>query len=170
MRKLLKGQMWYFDLVIALTIFTLIIILSFKYISETFMYEDSDIIDDIESFSDTLMSEGRPYDWNESYVISIGLSTNNSLDTRKLSLFSNMTILDYDDMKDRLSLRNDFLVILEKEISNVSIIGYPNYNYTNATDLEVDEFAELTRFLPYRHDSIAEIVSIKIVMWDAKES
>ena len=46
MRKLLKGQIWYFDLVVALTIFTIIIILSFKYISETFIYKNSDILEE----------------------------------------------------------------------------------------------------------------------------
>ncbi len=169
MRKLLKGQIWYFDLVIALALFTLIIILSFKYISETFMFQGTDILEEAKKFSDVLLSDGVPKNWNSSVVKSIGLRTNNSLDISKVSAFSNMTQSDYDSIKEISSLKYDFLVIFEEDkISGIDQVGYPGYNYSDIIAMDNEELIDITRYVTYRHDGIAEIISMKLVMWDAK--
>lgn len=169
MRKLLKGQIWYFDLVIALALFTLIIILSFKYISETFMFQGTDILEEAKKFSDTLLSEGIPKNWNSSIVKSIGLRTNNSLDITKLSTLNNMTQSDYDNIKELSSLKYDFLILFEEDkVTDITHVGYPGYNYSDIIAMDTEELIEITRYVTYRHDGIAEIISMKLVMWDSK--
>jgi hypothetical protein len=150
MPKLLKGQLWYFDLIIALTIFILVIILSFKYLAD--YSRDVSITSEAETLSESLLSEGLPKEWDEDNVSIIGIMDDNELDLAKLSSLQNMS---YERAKTILSIRSDFsILILNRTIG---------MNYTDPENL-----VEFNRYVVYRHDDIAEIIPVTIVVFDDK--
>ncbi len=171
MSKLLKkkSQIWYFDFVIALSMFLVVLVFSFKYINETYIFDDkSPYIAEADRVAGRLMSEGVPKDWTNESVTSIGLTSENSLNTTKLSYFINMTNADYPKTKLLFGLRNDFLIYFENRtgqtvnFSDQQYVGMPGKTPFN---LDEEERVDITRYLVYKQDDAAEILAMQVIVW-----
>ena len=171
MSKLLKkSQIWYIDLILAITIFTIMLIFSFKYLAETYIFEENqNILSEGDKLSEKLMTPGIPENWTNNYVISVGITTKNKLNLSKLYYFDNITIDDYPSVKALFGLRSDFIVFFENRtgqvlnFTNTKYIGMPEKNQTN---IEAEERIDVERYLTYNHNNISEIVLMKVVLWN----
>lgn len=110
---LTKAQAFTMDFFIALVIFAFIISFFIIFQPKTsgfdFLQKEAD------SLSETLLSEGIPRNWTIENVIVPGIAKNNRIDNNKLNLIMS---INYNELKNLLSLKNDFYV--EFESSNYS--------------------------------------------------
>ncbi len=85
-----KGQAWGFDLIIAMVIFISGILIFYLYSINATGKTQEDIeaiLFDGNFITDSLLSIGSPDDWNESTVVSIGLTNGNKINNTKLERF-----------------------------------------------------------------------------------
>lgn len=171
-----KAQVWYMDMVLGLTIFTLISILAFKYISERQSLEDTNNAPaEAQRISEFLMSEGIPQNWTAEDVRAIGIiSSGNEINLTKLGYLANLTASDYYNVKSVFGIKSDFIIYFENlDGALINVTGQPYIGMENFTD-EIVELSDaghvsvITRYIVYRHDSIAEIISMKVETWQEK--
>jgi hypothetical protein len=174
MSKLLKkkSQIWYFDFVIALSMFTLFMIFSFKYITDTtIIYEkDSNVmIEEADRLSESLLSEGIPKNWTVDYVVLPGLISDFELNLTKLENLANLTTEDYENVKEIYSLKSDFIIYFQNKTDVVTLtssdIGKPGHDLAAVEALDTEEIIRVTRYLTYKHDGFAEILAMDVVLW-----
>ncbi|MFH2020348.1 MAG: hypothetical protein ABIJ34_02975 [archaeon] len=173
MPKLLKkSQLWYFDFILGVTLFSMILVISMLYLKDSRILqgdEKSDILAEIDRFSESLMSEGVPVNWSNEDVIVPGILSESALDTDKAMKLSNMTTEDYLQVKLIYGVNYDFLVYFtspNESIINISVIGKPGYNLTLIQSEDPDELVQINRYATYRHDGVAGIALVKVVMWN----
>jgi len=173
MSKLLKSQLWYFDFILGLTIFTLILLVSYRYIGNSYVISGKDVnsvMSESNKLSETLMTSGLPTNWTQDNVVSIGIVTDNVLNITKLDQFKNMTNSDYTNVKNMFGLRSEFIVFFHDKdgnLLNVTDQEYIGSGYTleDVEDFFKEEMVYVTRYTTYKHDDIAQIISLKVVMW-----
>jgi hypothetical protein len=90
-----KGQILSFDLLIAITIFTLILVIlisqvayNTKRINE--IREQNQMIEEANKLSEIFFSKGYPKNWDQNNVQILGLQTNNRIDWNKLKELENI--------------------------------------------------------------------------------
>jgi hypothetical protein len=93
--KIKKGQVLSFDLLIAITIFTLVFSIlvsqvnyNTKKINE--LKEQNKMIEEAYKISEIFFREGYPKNWDENNVDILGLQTNNRIDWNKLEKLKNL--------------------------------------------------------------------------------
>jgi len=170
-----KSQMWYMDFIIGLTIFTMILILSFRYMGDDYIIQTRDkqsLVHTSKLFSESLMSEGIPQNWTEATVTNPGILSNNKLNLTKLELLNNITLNNYDYIRSLFELKSEFLFYFTD--TNDNIINLTNYTYygkqgytkTDIFNLDVEERIQVKRYLVNSYNNISEIISMEIVMWE----
>ncbi len=106
------AQAWGFDLLIATMIFFATVFVFFIY-SINYPLEGKEDLSSLEYeasiIAENLMSEGYPADWDESNVVTIGISTSGKINETKLSNFQE---LDYDHTRNLFNINNDYYVNL----------------------------------------------------------
>ena len=95
MIKIKKGQVLSFDLLIAVTIFSLILAILVSQINRNTekineLREQNKMIEEAYKISDIFFREGYPKNWNETNVEILGLQTNNRIDWNKLEKLKNL--------------------------------------------------------------------------------
>ena len=174
MSKLLKkkSQIWYLDFVIALSLFTLFMIFSFKYITDTTIIQEKEthvMLDEADTLSEALMSEGVPINWTVDYVNIPGIITSNQLNLTKLDNLGNLTIDDYDNVRNILSIESEFIVYFQNKTDVVSLspfdVGKPGFDLAAVQAANPEEIVHITRYVTYKHDNIAEIIAMEVVLW-----
>lgn len=175
MFKLLnKSQIWYFDFILALSIFVMILVLGFRYVINSNYYEGKEvnnIIFETSILSDTLMGPGLPINWTAQDVISIGIVDENTLNLVKLERLNNFSIDDYTGIKHVLGINSDFLVYFTDKndiILNLTIpnyIGKSGYTIESVTNLDVSELISVQRYVTYKSNNISNIISMRVVLW-----
>lgn len=169
MSQLLKGQIWYMDFILGLTLFIIILIVSFKYMSSSVVLQnEEDLTYEADRLSGALMRPGIPINWTPSTVLSIGLVDEQVLDPAKVAYFANLSNEDYGNTKVLLGVQPDYLVYFMKgstyiNVTNQTFIGMGNISYINET---ASEIITLTRYVVYSHDNISEIIGMKVMVWD----
>ena len=170
-----KTQLWYMDFIIGVTIFLLIVIVAFNYITSNYTLqgkEINEILHAADRVSETLLGEGIPSNWTIENVTSIGVTTDHTLDISKLIMLKNFSLWNYDRTKSILNLEFDYLLFFQDRYGNLlnftnfSFIGKPGFNSTN---LEIDEPEDITRIARYvvlRNNGYAEIISLNILLWE----
>ena len=170
----IKGQMWYSDFILAVTIFTLVLVLSFKYITTDYFISGQDtniVLSDVTRLSETLLTPGIPHNWTEDYVVMIGVTSNNILNSTKIDMLKNMSINNYAQVKSTLGLKSDFLLYFENNtgheinITNQTYIGKPGLTKQDVQTLAPDNVITVNRYSVYKHDNISEIVGMKVMAW-----
>ena len=172
-----NSQLWYTDFIIALSIFLLVMVLAFKYIANNSLFMgESPIASEAARFSDSLMTEGIPANWTIEQVTNIGiLDSESSINLTKLEQVNNMSKGNYSTIKSKFAMSSDFVIYFENRdgliinLTDQKFIGMPGMNTTNVDSLEPDELTTVVRYVVYRHDNIAEIVALKILLWDEND-
>lgn len=169
-----KSQIWYMDFVMGVTIFTLIVILAFKFLSDTTYIpgkETNYVLIDSDKISNSLLTPGVPPNWTQEYVVAIGImSKSNVLNTTKLDFFKNMTIKDYENVKYLFGVESDFIIFFENNntlinITNQTFIGKPGITLSSLYATNPENRLTISRYVVYRHDNIADIISLKVLTW-----
>ena len=79
MHKLLKkSQFWYYDLVLGIFIFSIVLVMAFTFIKDNSLLlqrESESFIRDAEKLSELVLSEGIPSNWSSDHVLVPGLVT-----------------------------------------------------------------------------------------------
>ncbi|NTV23086.1 MAG: hypothetical protein HGA85_01770 [Nanoarchaeota archaeon] len=165
-----KAQIWYIDLLIGLVIFTVAMVLFFKFATSRYLVKDNEeIFPEVVRLSQILVSEGIPQNWTEENVITPGLFTDGEVSIQKLEMFSNMSS-DYYRLKRLLATESDFIVVFEEQNgNNLSFgnftLGKPNVTIEELESIQKKDIFTVVRYGVYRHDQIAEIVAMKVVVW-----
>jgi len=130
-----KSQAFFSDFVIALFIFTAMLITYFSY-TTNLSNQDTGLLDDLltdaKAFSSSLTSSGYPNNWNANNVVRIGFTDNdNKIDNSKFGEFGK---INYNKSKKLLGTRYDYLAFFLNEsgdlqnIEGFCAIGYPAVN------------------------------------------
>jgi hypothetical protein len=159
-----------------LSIFTLMIFLVFKFTSIGFVGSQqpkATVIEDAQILSESFLSTGVPLNWTEENVISIGiLSETNSLDLIKLMRFQNLTLTDYSRSKFIIGIKSDYLFYFESidgnlvNLTNQTYIGKPGVSPQDVIDSNPEDKTLFARYVVYRQDSAAEILSLNVLVWE----
>ncbi len=170
-----RAQIWYMDFIIGLTIFILMLVVAFKFTTLKFSDDESDrarIWDDAQRLTGAILSSGIPENWTQSNAISIGITSDSSaLDIVKLDLLKNFTLSNYDRTKFIFGINSDYLLHFETinntllNITDNPYIGKPGLTDQDVLDNNPKDKLAFVRYLVYRHDSIAEIIAMKILVW-----
>jgi len=158
-----KAQIWSFDFVMALTIFTIVIFVFFQY-SLGFNLFDTDsnkLISDVTFLSNHLVSEGIPANWNCSDVNLIGLTDgNNRLNSSKFLYFYNLSLTDYYSTKRLFSITTDFQVSFFDSNDNELQIDGINKIGKNLSNENPKNLISSIRFLYYNSSIIKMLVQV----------
>jgi hypothetical protein len=170
-----KAQIWYFDLILGLTIFILMLVVVFRYSSVKFLdkqTEDISVAEDAQRLSEALVSTGIPTNWTQDDAISLGvLSDTSTIDLMKVERLKNYTISNYDKTRFLTGIKSDYLLHFETannfilNLTNQSYIGKPGLTDADVLSINPENKIILVRYIVYRHDSIAEIIAMKFLVW-----
>ena len=121
-----RGQVFTLDFIIGFVLFLIVIILSIR-ILLSIPTSEIDVSLNRESvfLTDSIVSQGYPYNWNTSNVIVPGISSNNRIDLQKLKYMDN---LSYDHTKALYHLSNDYLFFFSNK-TNILDTGKCSYGY-----------------------------------------
>ncbi len=142
------GQAWYMDFVVAVIVFSIMIVIYFIYLPNVNNQELNamdDIYLDSQFIVESLMTPGLPYNWTAVDVIKIGVVSNGSyLNETLVGRFKNFANADYDSAKNLLGIRSEFVVFFVdtngnlRNINGTYYIGESDVNYeSNASDLNL---------------------------------
>ena len=85
-----------------------------EYLTDTYIFEtNSNIISAVDRVSSKIMSPGIPENWTNEYVVSVGLTTENCLNTTKIEYLENLTIENYPNVKAMFGIKSDFLIFFK---------------------------------------------------------
>lgn len=172
----IKSQIFYLDFLLGLSIFLIIFLIAINLTLKE-KNNDSIILREAEKLSNYLLSEGIPKNWsNETLyneeVIFLGILSNESLDINKLNNFILLCDQNYSYVKNSFSLKSDFYLFFEDTNSNIinlsSFDSSFNFssNYLCKYKEDKENFITFIRYVIYRHDNIAEILKMNVVVYD----
>ena len=121
-----KAQMWFMDFVIAILIFSLVLISYYTYttnISKKDTVVMDDLVSDSKTVASSLISPGFPDNWNANTVARIGFTDNNNrIDNAKFSEFNE---INYNKSKKLLgTIYNYFLYFVNESGDTQNVEGY----------------------------------------------
>jgi hypothetical protein len=170
-----KAQIWYFDLIVGLTIFILMLVVVFRYSSVRFLdkqTEEISVAEEAQRLSEALVSAGIPSNWTQEDAVSIGiLSDTSTIDLIKVERLKNYTLDNYDKTRFLIGINSDYLLHFETtnnqilNLTNQTYIGKPGLTDTDVSSMSPENKIILVRYMVYRHDSIAEIIAMKLLVW-----
>lgn len=125
----------------------------------------SDIRSDAFFISESLVSEGFPFNWTNETVVKIGLSTNNRLNVSKLQ---NFQTLSYVDSLSYLGTNKEYLFFFRKNNETLNISGCIFGNSepitgcsVNMSLVDYDDLVYVNRLLIYN----SEIIELVVYVW-----
>lgn len=148
-----KAQTWGIDLVIAMTIFSIAIIIFFLYSINFAGYETTEFksLDyDAEIIADSILSSGSPENWTTNNVIIPGILSNNKINQTKLNNLKTLTSTQqgYQSIKLKFSTKYDFYFFLNNAPDEGA--GKPGTN-PNTISNEKQNLVKITRFIIYEN-------------------
>jgi len=134
-----KSQAFFSDFVIALLIFTAMIIIYFAY-TTNLPNQDAglleDILSDAKAFSSSLTSSGYPNNWNANNVVRIGFTDNNNkIDNPKFNEFNK---INYNKSKKLLGTIYDYFLFFVNESDDLQNIEGICGNGNSEVEIEYD--------------------------------
>ena len=164
-----KSQLGHGDFIVGFVIFTIGLLLFFKYSAYILPTQDTsneDILTEGRLISESLLSQGFPSDWTTGNVVSIGLTDGTSkVDQTKLTEFIN---LDYQETRNLFKTRYDYYLYFTDNNDNlikinetIDGLGYPGIDSSNINTIDTDRLTKITRLV--RYDS--EIVKMVLLLW-----
>lgn len=161
-----KGQVWYYDLFFGIVIFILVFSIFMKSatnINDSEGETSKNLENSGKLFSNILLSEGYPNNWNSSSVVQIGLLTDERIDSRKLA---NLSSMNYTTVKNLFRLREDYYFWFENASGTITINGIEGYGKVGITEsnLTSDSPNNLLRIVRLSvYDS--QVVRMVICLW-----
>ncbi len=172
--KQTKAQLWYLDFIIGVTLFVIILIVSFRYVTTNVLSgkEASHAPIDADKISEYLVSEGIPKNWTEDDIVIIGITSgDNMINLTKVELFKNMSQSDYNNVKFLFGISSDFIISFQDSsgnllnLTNQTYIGKPGITLSDLSSTDPNNLMTIMRYLVYKHDGISEIVGMKVIVW-----
>lgn len=173
-----RAQAFVQDMVIAVFILSMVIVIYLNFDINHALTGESEynsLISEAKTISDYLVGTGYPSDWNETNVVRIGLADdNNVLDTLKISTFENMTKNDYDNTRNLLRTKYDYIIFFRDYNQNIlnltgeKFIGKPGVNITNIDSQNPKHLKKISRYVVKKDGSInvsAQIIEMVIYVW-----
>ncbi len=148
--RMRKAQAWGFDMLIAVSLFSMTMLLFYLY-SLNRSSETEDVLKslqyDANIVAQIVLSEGYPQDWIAANVITPGILTDKKINQTKIEQFYDLSQNDYEDTKKLLQTKYDFYIFLSQpiEITGDTVPGMGR-NYTNPKNL-----IKLTRVTTYQN-------------------
>ena len=148
-----KAQIWYADLVLALALFSVVLVAFFESDINSKQEDDKELYDMVmesKIVTNDLMTSGVPSGWSVGNVEKIGIIDNNRINMTKLIAFSTM---DYNITKTLLRVKYDYYIYFRRNgdiipINGMLGIGKPGVNATNIEEAENPErVMKITRVL-----------------------
>jgi hypothetical protein len=168
--------MWYFDFIMALSAFTLMLFFVFKFTSIGFtgtQQTKSTVLEDAQRLSESFLSTGIPLNWTEEDVISLGLLfEDSSIDLVKIMKLQNLTLTNYERSKYIIGIKSDYLLYFETingtslNLTNQTYIGKPGASVQEVIDNNPGDKTTFTRYVVYRQDSTADILAMNVLVWN----
>jgi len=123
-----KAQIWTMDLIAGISVFMIAIVIYFVFTNNISNYDDTKFEELYSSsivLSDSLLTEGYPFNWTSGNVTEIGLTNNNHrINESKIYNFKN---LDYLNSKGMLKTRFDYLFYFEDDKSDLFPVNGTDY-------------------------------------------
>ena len=162
-----KAQLWHFDLIIAIIIFTTTLILFYS--GRLNIEHDTELLlDDINRegnfIADSLMSTGFPENWTTDNVIAAGIVRNNRFNQEKIN---NLDSLGYNKTRSVFRTKYNFYLFFEDALSypvnmlpGSEGIGYPGVNTGNIDNVSTNNLIKITRFGVYNSEPVRMVLYI----------
>ena len=152
----LKGQLWYLDILFAVTIFSAALLFFFKSDLD-FLQNSEEILEDMDRearlVTDNLLSSGFPEMWDTSDVMEIGITDNHRINETKLKYLGS---LGYNVTKTKFRIKYEYYLFFEDrngvEWINATHegLGKRNINSSNVTESDPNNLIKITRFVIYK--------------------
>jgi len=162
-----KGQFSHGDFIIGFVVFTLALVLFYKYYPHLSPGQEvgDELLTEGKLISDSFLSEGYPNDWTTGNVVMIGLTNGNSVlnETKLINFYS----MDYQETRDVLNIKYDYYLYFTYKNGSVILIngtqgkGYPGVTPYNADSIETDKLTKISRLVLY--DS--NIIKMVLLLW-----
>ena len=164
-----KAQIWGLDLFMGVFILSIVLIFFLVYsirLSSSGPIDVASLQEDGKTLSTYLVHAGYPQNWNQSTVIMIGLTDgDHRLDPEKIQMVDTLIQTDYQAVKHKLSMTNDFFVFFQdRDGQNVSINGISGFGKPGVTKdtfksvEQPEHILKVTRFVIYDHDVILMVI------------
>ena len=148
-----RAQAWGFDLMVAVTLFTVGIISLYVY-SINFPADNQEpllsITENANTLADEIFSEGYPQYWTIENVVRPGIMSGNKVNQTKLEQFYQLSSLQYSRTKSLLRSNYDYYLYFPEPImingSEIDGIGRPETNPKN--------LIKVTRFIVYKDKTV----------------
>jgi len=169
-----KSQLWYLDYITAITMFTVILIIAFRYITNDYLMEGKNtdqIFSEAGKFSESLLTPGIPLNWSPENVVYVGICNDNVINSTKLDMLKNMTRDNYQHTRYILGQTSDFLIYFENQtgdiinLTNQAYIGKPGVTLSDVVASNPKNLITVTRYLVYKYNTTAQIVAMKLIAW-----
>jgi len=156
-------------MIIAVLIFSAAILIYYK-TTTNLSDQDEELLDDLlidaKSISNSLMSQGYPYNWIEDNVVRIGITNDNRINETKLEQFSR---IPYNDSRKLFGTAYNYYVYFRDRNNDIipfnetlEGIGKPGVDSTNIQTVEKPKkLVKVTRFVIKKSD----IVKMVIYLW-----
>ncbi len=166
-----KGQSWYLDFVMGLTMMTIAFVIFLNATSGIIGPDEfGSAVSDAGRISGMLLGSGYPGDWDNSSVELIGISENNRINATKLQMAS---AISYEDTRALFGTRHDYYVFFRDSDGNVLNLGgfcgigknqtsALSQNFCSNFSVEADHLAKEERLVIY--DS--RITSMVTYVWE----
>jgi len=160
----MKGQIWYLDLVIGFSIFTLALLIFFTNeinLNDSEQEALSGLVFEGSIIGDHLMSAGYPDEWNENYYTEIGIVNDGLVNITKLN---NFTKIPYNETKQAFGTRFEYYVYFvgDNFSEEQEGFGFPGINSTSFDNLTSTHLINIDRLVVYKN----EIKALKVIIWD----
>jgi hypothetical protein len=164
-----KGQVFYADFILGITLFVITILVFWNYYSNYSMNvsEISVLTDDAVTFGSELNSRGYPESWDKTDVIRLGITNSfNRINNSKLELMANMTP---DEIRKLTNLEHEFYFYLETTNGTRIPMRYRVNATVNRTifvlgkdPVNASHLVETKRLMIYKN----EIIHLVIQIWE----
>jgi hypothetical protein len=164
-----KGQTWYMDYIFGIFIFSICLILYYKFIPNLEAEELNNLEEiylDAKTISESIVSQGYPQNWTNETVHKIGiLSHGKTINHSKFIEFNNMALDDYNKTRMKFNVHSEFIIFFTDindnpiNLSNIYKIGNPKVTLTGSNNLDLsginqNNLVSITRILIYNKSTI----------------
>lgn len=149
-----KLQVSSLEFIIAISIFLLVILISFaiqlnKLNEILAIYDDFSIMKDLNTLEIIFDIEGKPKDWNLSNFEVIGLRSEGKVSFEKISYLKD---IEYKTLKEKLMIRNEFCLL--------------DFNIGNCSFEKSKKIFTSEKIVPIEINNTVNLQKVKIVVWN----
>ena len=157
-----NAQAWGFDLMIGVMIFVGGMAMIYLY-TINYPGQEEDTIQTLQNegqlFSESILSEGSPTNWNLTNVLRPGILSNGKINQTKLELFDNLTTINYNLTKSLFRLKNEYYFYFQEPV-NISGTMKQTIGLLNSTSPQ--NLIKITRVVIYQ----TNVTTLKFYLWN----